>query len=71
MKFYKLSQRKPKGDKPFLAKIKKEFGCNYYVLRYDKCYNNYVEALGEGYTSWEPDEIIGWCPLSEIEKAEE
>ena len=50
--------------------------CPYYVLKVSEEYRwgedmvVYVEAMGEEYAEWEENELLGWCSLDEVKKAE-
>lgn len=69
MKWYKFSEKKPAYGEVFLAKIKDDDDCPYYVLR-GSSHGGYEEASGEQYACWDEKELVGWCSCDEIEKNE-
>lgn len=73
MDFYRIEDKKPEHREIVLVKIKDYYTPPFYVCQalydYDEFPLFFLEADGESYYGYEPKEIEGWCPISEIEKS--
>ena len=75
MNFYRIEDKTPLHEDIVLVKIKEDNYCEspFYVCKalfdYDEFPLFFLEADGEQYYGYEPKEIEGWCPISEIEKS--
>lgn len=56
----------PSYNLPVLVKLKNNM-LSYYIV-YRDFNNKFIEASGEQYTWWEPNEIDSWISLQELEK---
>ena len=56
----------PSYNLPVLAKLRNNM-LSYYIV-YRDSNNKFIEASGEQYTWWEPNEIDSWITLNELEK---
>lgn len=56
----------PSYNLPVLVKLRNNM-LSYYIV-YRDSNNKFIEASGEQYTWWEPNEIDSWITLNELEK---
>lgn len=56
----------PSYNLPILAKLKNNYLLYYIVYRGFN--DKFIEASGEQYTWWEPEEIDSWITLGELDK---